>query len=80
MGRMGLHYEIVGDMLKIQGQGGGLRGAEVRALDLRAGAALTLCALAADGETIITDAWQIRRGYVGFAEKLRTLGAHAEWQ
>jgi UDP-N-acetylglucosamine 1-carboxyvinyltransferase len=80
MGRMGLRYEIVGDMLKIQGQGGGLRGAEVRALDLRAGAALTLCALAADGETTITDAWQIRRGYVGFAEKLRALGAHAEWQ
>jgi UDP-N-acetylglucosamine 1-carboxyvinyltransferase len=76
MARMGLRYEVAGDMLKIQGQGGGLHGAEVRALDLRAGAALALCGLVADGETLITDAWQIARGYVNFAEKLRSLGAH----
>ncbi len=77
MARMGLSYEIAGDMLKIHGKGGGLRGAEVRALDLRAGAALTLCGLAADGETTITDAWQISRGYVDFAAKLNSLGARA---
>lgn len=75
MARMGLKHEVVGDLLKIHGMGGGLHGATVRALDLRAGAALTLCGLAADGETIITDAWQISRGYVNFAQKLQSLGA-----
>lgn len=75
MARMGLKHQVVGDMLKIHGQGGGLHGAEVRAVDLRAGAALALCGLAAEGETVITDAWQIARGYVNFAEKLRSLGA-----
>lgn len=77
MARMGLKHEVVGDMLKIHGQGGGLHGAEVRALDLRAGAALALCGLSAEGETIITDAWQITRGYMNFTEKLRSLGASA---
>ncbi|TIX78475.1 MAG: UDP-N-acetylglucosamine 1-carboxyvinyltransferase, partial [Mesorhizobium sp.] len=75
MARMGLKYEVAGDMLKIHGTGGGLNGTTVRALDLRAGAALTLCGLVADGETTITDAWQISRGYVDFAQKLRSLGA-----
>lgn len=76
MAKMGLAYDVQGDMLKIQGNGGQLHSAEVRALDLRAGAALALCGLAAEGETIIHDAWQIGRGYVNFAEKLRSLGAH----
>lgn len=75
MAHMGVQYEVVGDMLKIHGQGGELKGATVRALDLRAGAALALCGLAASGETTITDAWQISRGYVNFAGKLRSLGA-----
>lgn len=75
MARMGAAYEIAGDVLKIRGNGGQLHGATVRALDLRAGAALTLCGLIADGETTVTDAWQISRGYDGFAEKLRSLGA-----
>lgn len=79
MAHMGLQYEVSGDMLKIQGCGGRLNGATVRALDLRAGAALALCGLIAEGETVITDAWQISRGYVGFAEKLRNLGASVEW-
>lgn len=75
MAKMGLHHEIRGDMLVIHGQRGELQGTEVRALDLRAGAALALCGLIAEGETVITDAWQIRRGYVDFAEKLKGLGA-----
>ena len=74
MARMGLRHEVRGDMLVIHGHGGGLRGARVRALDLRAGAALALCGLAADGETEIIDAWQIARGYVNFADKLTSLG------
>lgn len=79
MARMGLRHEVAGDMLKIFGEGGRLHGAEVRALDLRAGAALTLCGLMAEGETVITDAWQISRGYCDFAGKLRQLGASATY-
>ena len=79
MARMGLRHEVRGDMLVLYGAGGNLSGATVRALDLRAGAALALCGLIAEGETIITDAWQIGRGYVDFVEKLRSLGAQAEW-
>ncbi|TVR95934.1 MAG: UDP-N-acetylglucosamine 1-carboxyvinyltransferase [Rhodospirillales bacterium] len=75
MQRMGVTCTVTGDILRIQGRGGGLTGAEVRAVDLRAGAALALCGLVADGETRITDAWQIARGYVGFVDKLRSLGA-----
>ncbi|PTB87836.1 UDP-N-acetylglucosamine 1-carboxyvinyltransferase, partial [Pseudidiomarina aestuarii] len=77
--KMGLQYEIRGDMLVLHGAGGKLSGAHVRALDLRAGAALALCGLMAEGETLISDAWQISRGYVEFAQKLSALGARAEW-
>ena len=77
MARMGGEFSVVGDALRIHGNGGKLHGAEVRALDLRAGAALTLCGLIAEGETVITDAWQIFRGYVNFADKLKSLGADA---
>lgn len=75
MAKMGVSHEVAGDMLKIHGNGGVLHGAEVRALDLRAGVALALCGLIAEGETLIHDAWQIERGYVNFTEKLNLLGA-----
>lgn len=75
LARMGLQHEVRGDMLCIYGHGGGLHGAEVCALDLRAGAAQVLCGLAAEGETVIHDAWQIFRGYDRFVEKLTSLGA-----
>lgn len=80
MARMGLKHEVRGDMLVLHGADGNLHGATVRALDLRAGAALALCGLIAEGETVITDAWQIGRGYVDFDQKLRALGAKAQWQ
>ncbi|MGP3699610.1 UDP-N-acetylglucosamine 1-carboxyvinyltransferase [Rhodobacter sp. NSM] len=79
MARMGVRHEVRGDMLVVHGESGKLHGASVRALDLRAGASLALCGLIAEGETTITDAWQIGRGYVDFVEKLQTLGAVAEW-
>lgn len=79
MALMGVRYEVIGDMLSLHGNNGKLSGANVRALDLRAGAALALCGLVAHGETHIEDAWQISRGYVGFVEKLQLLGAKAEW-
>lgn len=78
MEKMGVAHSVEGDLLTIEGAGGKLHGATVRALDLRAGAALSLCGLMAEGTTVIEDAWQIGRGYVDFAEKLRVLGAQVE--
>ncbi|MBR2577781.1 MAG: UDP-N-acetylglucosamine 1-carboxyvinyltransferase, partial [Erysipelotrichaceae bacterium] len=52
-----------------------LHGANVRATDLRCGAALIIAGLMAEGETVIDDAYHIYRGYSGIIEKLRGLGA-----
>ncbi len=52
-----------------------LRGASVTAHDIRAGAALVVAGLAADGESIVRGAHHIARGYDDFAGKLRSLGA-----
>ncbi len=52
-----------------------LSAAPVRALDLRAGAAMVLAALGADGTTEIADVYHVDRGYEGFEEKLTALGA-----
>ncbi|HXQ59066.1 MAG TPA: UDP-N-acetylglucosamine 1-carboxyvinyltransferase [Acidimicrobiales bacterium] len=52
-----------------------LSGAPVRAPDLRAGAALVLAGLVADGETVVTGAVHVDRGYEDFAGKLNALGA-----
>jgi UDP-N-acetylglucosamine 1-carboxyvinyltransferase len=52
-----------------------LSGAPVRASDVRAGAALVLAGLAADGETTVLDRAHVDRGYADFAGKLRALGA-----
>ncbi len=52
-----------------------LTGADVRAADLRAGAALALLGMKAAGQTRISDAWQIERGYDKFLEKARGLNA-----
>lgn len=54
-------------------------GAEVTAPDLRAGAALVLAGLAADGITIVDDIKYILRGYEDFDAKLRELGAKIEY-
>lgn len=55
-----------------------LIGKEVEATDLRAGAALILAALIADGETIITKVEHVLRGYEGIIEKLQNVGAKIE--
>jgi UDP-N-acetylglucosamine 1-carboxyvinyltransferase len=52
-----------------------LSGAPVRAVDVRAGAAMVLAGLVADGETVIGDAHHVDRGYEDFAGKLAGLGA-----
>jgi UDP-N-acetylglucosamine 1-carboxyvinyltransferase len=55
-----------------------LSGAPVRAPDIRAGAALVLAGLRADGETVVHDAHHVDRGYEDLAGKLRNLGADVE--
>ena len=52
-----------------------LSGAPVRAHDIRAGAALVIAALAADGDTVIADAHHLDRGYTDLDGKLRAVGA-----
>ena len=78
MAKMGLEYSIQDNLLRIKGDGGKLTGARVKALDLRAGAALTLCGLVANGETILEDAWQVERGYDDFFKKLKNLNGNVE--
>ena len=52
-----------------------LSGAPVRAHDIRAGAALVLAGLAAEGETTVGEVHHIDRGYEGFVDQLVALGA-----
>lgn len=76
LAKMGMNYSVEGDLLAIHG-GEPLRGADVRAIDLRAGIALLLAGLTAEGETRIADAWQITRGYENVLDKLKALEARA---
>ncbi|ALS24511.1 UDP-N-acetylglucosamine 1-carboxyvinyltransferase [Paenibacillus naphthalenovorans] len=74
MVRMNAQIKVEGRTAVISG-GARLKGAKVCATDLRAGAALILTALVAEGETEITGLHHIDRGYVDIAEKLSRLGA-----
>jgi UDP-N-acetylglucosamine 1-carboxyvinyltransferase len=73
--KMGIKSKVDGNTLRINGNGGIIDGATVRALDLRAGAALALLGLVAEGQTIIEESWMIERGYHNFHSKLEQLGA-----
>ncbi|MBQ4361976.1 MAG: UDP-N-acetylglucosamine 1-carboxyvinyltransferase [Lachnospiraceae bacterium] len=75
--RMGADCSIEGTMATIHGVKH-LYGANVNALDLRAGAALCIAGLAAEGTTVIDDIFYIKRGYEKFDEKLRSLGGVIE--
>ncbi|MCI8631223.1 MAG: UDP-N-acetylglucosamine 1-carboxyvinyltransferase [Firmicutes bacterium] len=55
-----------------------LKGAKVLATDLRAGAAVVLAGLAAEGETEVSEIYHIERGYENFIDKFRALGADIE--
>ena len=72
--RMGANIKIDGKSAIIQGVDG-LTGAPVKATDLRAGAALVLAGLVAEGKTEISDIYHIERGYDGIEEKFSNLGA-----
>lgn len=72
--RMGAEIKIEGRSALIRGVTR-LTGAPVKATDLRAGAALILAAIAAEGTTEITGVQHIDRGYEQVVEKLTSLGA-----
>ena len=75
--RMGADIKIEGRSAIVKGVGK-LHGAKVVATDLRAGAALVLCGLIAEGETIIGDIYHIQRGYVDIDKKISSLGGNIE--
>jgi UDP-N-acetylglucosamine 1-carboxyvinyltransferase len=72
--RMGADVRTEGHHAVVRGRPW-LSGAPVRAHDIRAGAALAVAALRAEGETVIGDAHHIERGYEDFVGKLRAIGA-----
>ena len=71
---MGARIQVDGKVAVIEGVEK-LTGAPVRASDLRAGAALVIAGLAAEGVTEIEEIGYIERGYEDIVEKLRRLGA-----
>lgn len=73
LSRMGANIKVERNTALITGVEG-YTGAEVSATDLRAGAALTLAGLAAQGDTVIHNLANIDRGYEHFENKLRALG------
>jgi UDP-N-acetylglucosamine 1-carboxyvinyltransferase len=74
LNRMGADIRTEGHHAVIRGVDR-LSAAPVRALDIRAGAAMVIAALAADGETAIEDMYHVDRGYEDFEAKLTALGA-----
>jgi UDP-N-acetylglucosamine 1-carboxyvinyltransferase len=72
--RLGANIKIDGRSAVVEG-GRSLAGTQVRATDLRAGAALVLAGLSAEGVTEIGDIYHIDRGYEKFERKLAALGA-----
>ncbi|PUU93295.1 UDP-N-acetylglucosamine 1-carboxyvinyltransferase [Halanaerobium congolense] len=71
--RMGADIKIDGHSALVKP--GCLTGAEVRATDLRAGAALILAGLAAEGQTEVKDIYHVERGYENIEERLKEVGA-----
>ena len=74
LARMGADVNVHGSSAIIRG-GGGLKGAQVMASDLRASVSLVLAALAAEGETEINRVYHLDRGYERLEEKLTACGA-----
>lgn len=74
LGKMGASIETAGNRASIKGNTK-LRGCSVIATDLRAGAAMVLAGLVAEGQTEISEIYHIERGYEKFIEKFAELGA-----
>lgn len=77
LARMGATIKVEGNSAIIDGVEG-FTGAVVSAHDLRAGAAMVIAGLAAEGITIVDSIGYIERGYEGFEKKLQGLGAVME--
>ena len=78
LARLGAHIRVENNVAMVDG-GTPLTGGVVKSTDLRAGAALMLAGLMAQGETILQDpSGHIERGYQNLPEKLRSLGAEIE--
>lgn len=75
--RMGASIKVEGNTAIISGVTK-YTGAHISAPDLRAGAALVIAGLAAEGVTVVDDIFYIERGYEDFDVKLRNLGAQIE--
>ena len=76
--RMGADIRVEGRCAIVRGKER-LSGAPVRATDIRAGAALVVAGLGAEGETVVRDTWHIRRGHEDLVGNLRSLGADISW-
>ena len=74
LNKMGANIEIVGRKIKVKGKSE-LKGEDVIATDLRAGACLVLAALIANGKTTIRDIEHVLRGYDDIVGKLTSVGA-----
>ena len=74
---MGARVEIKGNTAEIEG-GGRLSGCPLMVSDLRAGAALVLAGLAAQGRTKVLRVYHLDRGYERLEEKLSACGAEVE--
>jgi UDP-N-acetylglucosamine 1-carboxyvinyltransferase len=72
--RMGAQIQVKGNSASIEGPAT-LSGADVMVSDLRAGAALVLAGLAAEGKTVIHRVYHLDRGYENLEEKLNAVGA-----
>jgi UDP-N-acetylglucosamine 1-carboxyvinyltransferase len=79
LNRMGADIRTEGHHAVIRGVPR-LSAAPVRALDIRAGAAMVIAALGADGTTEIADLYHVDRGYASFEDKLAGLGAEISRQ
>ena len=77
--RMGADIRTEGHHAVVRGVGR-LSGAQVKAPDIRAGAALVLAGLAADGETVVSGVEHIERGYDDLVGTLASLGAQVTWR
>jgi UDP-N-acetylglucosamine 1-carboxyvinyltransferase len=75
---MGAHVEVLNAHEALIIGPTPLRGRQVASNDIRAGAAMVLAGLCADGETTITDVRYIERGFDRLDDKLRSLGASIE--
>lgn len=75
--RMGANIKIEGRTAVVKGVDQ-LYGAKVNATDLRAGAALILCGLIAEGDTEIGEIYHIQRGYVDIDKKITALGGNIQ--